>query len=189
MPGHYARAIRLTASYAAGDSILCYAPWHCMLSRAALYANGKIIVCHAGRGLTVSPAPYSLPPVTDDGITVVYRPPYERVKMWQQRVCTLCQRIFDPRGHFGIHSPRDVAVFLQRPQGDGQHFLRYVGDGTLQFLEAHRTFARFVQSVYDQQRPLVAQPGKDVAYRALGEKGIFDYCPVHIIEFQITLQR
>ena len=69
MPGHYARAIRLTASYAAGDSILCYAPWHCMLSRAALYANGKIIVCHAGRGLAVSPAPHSLPPVTDDGIT------------------------------------------------------------------------------------------------------------------------
>lgn len=87
------------------------------------------------------------------------------------------QRVLDSRRHLGIDLPPDEAILLERPQGGCQHLLRDVGNAPPQLVETHD--GRLLQGVKDQQRPFVADAGKDIPDRAIRSELAYQFISIH----------
>ena len=136
-----------------------------------------------------SPPGPGLLPVPDYRILVFQGPADKRVDVRDEGAGAGCQGVFHARRDLGVDRAGHISVFLQGPQGHGQHLLGDVRDFALEFLETHGSLVRLVYGKYDQQGPFVADPCKYISYRAAREKGVHNSCPVHNILFSRKLDK
>lgn len=93
-----------------------------------------------------------------------------------KRFCSFRELILHPWRHFRINLAGDQTISLKRTECGSEHFLRYVGYGLMNGIEAQTTIA--MKGIDDKQRPLAANMCQDITDRAILEYR-FGYWNVH----------